>query len=217
MPYRGAPLATHYSTAMFLLLLWTPRQELRARVGTLRYKFGIGDFRDTRSVSEIDRERPMAERHQVIIVGGGPVGVAMAVDLGLRGIDCLVVGRHLEPQQLPKGQNLTQRTLEHFYFWGVADELRRARVMPKGYPIGGVTAYGDLMSEYWYAPVRRGVVRNFYYEDNERLPQYLTEEVLRKRAAQLTNVTTLYGWIAEGIEQDKHGVRVTISETEDAA
>ncbi len=116
----------------------------------------------------------MAERYQVIIAGGGPVGVAMAVDLGLRGIDCLVVGRHLEPQQLPKGQNLTQRTLEHFYLWGVVDELRRARIMPKGYLIGGVTAYGDLMSEYWYAPVRRGVVRSFYYEDSERLPQYLT-------------------------------------------
>ena len=159
----------------------------------------------------------MAERYQVIIAGGGPVGVAMAVDLGLRGIDCLVVGRHLEPQQLPKGQNLTQRTLEHFYLWGVVDELRRARIMPKGYPIGGVTAYGDLMSEYWYAPVRRGVVRSFYYEDSERLPQYLTEEVLRKRAAELTNVTTLYGWTAEEIQQDGHGVRVAISETEGAA
>ena len=47
----------------------------------------------------------MAERYQVIIAGGGPVGVAMAVDLGLRGIDCLVVGRHLEPQQLPKPES----------------------------------------------------------------------------------------------------------------
>jgi 2-polyprenyl-6-methoxyphenol hydroxylase-like FAD-dependent oxidoreductase len=39
----------------------------------------------------------MAERHQVIIAGGGPVGVGMAVELGLRGIDCVVVGRHEEP------------------------------------------------------------------------------------------------------------------------
>ena len=96
--------------------------------------------------------------------------MAMAVNLGLRGIDCVVVGRHIAPQQIPKGQNLTQRTLEHFYFWGVVDELRRARVMPKGYPIGGVTAYGDMMSEHWFAPSGREVVRSFYYEDNERLP-----------------------------------------------
>ena len=155
----------------------------------------------------------MEERHQVIIVGGGPVGVAMAVDLGLRGIDCVVVGRHIAPQQLPKGQNLTQRTLEHFYFWGVVDELRKARLMPKGYPIGGVTAYGDMMSEYWYSPAGREVVRRYYYEDNERLPQYLTEAVLRKRASELPNVTTLFGWTAESIVQDADGVRVTIGET----
>ena len=31
------------------------------------------------------------------------------------------------------------------------DELRKARVMPPGYPIGGVTAYGDLTSPYFHA------------------------------------------------------------------
>ena len=68
------------------------------------------------------------------------MGVALAVDLGLRGVRCALVERRLEPQQIPKGQNLTQRTLEHFYFWGVVDEVRAARVMPNNYPIGGVTA-----------------------------------------------------------------------------
>jgi 4-hydroxyisophthalate hydroxylase len=28
----------------------------------------------------------MPEKYQVVIVGGGPVGVALAVDLGLRGV-----------------------------------------------------------------------------------------------------------------------------------
>ena len=65
---------------------------------------------------------------------------------------CALVERHLTPQRIPKGQNLTKRTLEHFYFWGCVDELRAARVMPPGYPIGGVTAYGNLMSDYWFAP-----------------------------------------------------------------
>ena len=60
---------------------------------------------------------------------------------------------------IPKGQNLTQRTLEHFYFWGVVEELRAARLMPPGYPIGEVTAYGNLMSDYWQAPPGREVVR----------------------------------------------------------
>ena len=159
----------------------------------------------------------MAERHQVIIAGGGPVGVGMAVELGLRGIDCVVVGRHEEPQHLPKGQNLTQRTLEHFYFWGIVDQLRNARLMPMGYPIGGVTAYGDMMSEHWFAPQGRGVVRNFYFEANDRLPQYQTEAVLRERVKDLPSVTTLFGWTVETVEQDANGVTVTIGETEVAA
>src|SRR3954470_8854812 len=94
----------------------------------------------------------MSERYQVIIVGGGPVGVALAVDLGLRGVSCALVERHQTPQRIPKGQNLSARTLEHFYFLGVEKELRAARVLPPGFPIGNVTAYGSLMSDYFYAP-----------------------------------------------------------------
>ena len=154
----------------------------------------------------------MELRHQVIIVGGGPVGVALAVQLGLLGISCALVERHLTPQRIPKGQNLTQRSLEHFYFWGIADELRAARLLPLGYPIGGVTAYGDLMGEYWYAPPGREAVRSYYFQDNDRLPQYLTEEVLRRRLTDFPNVTTVFGWSAETIEQHDYSVRVTIAE-----
>ena len=35
-----------------------------------------------------------------------------------------------------------------------------------------------------------------YFTDNERLPQYATEAVLRQRLSQLQNVETLYGWSA---------------------
>ncbi len=154
----------------------------------------------------------MENRHQVLIVGGGPVGVALAVELGLRGVSCALVERHREPQRIPKGQNLTQRTLEHFYFWGIVDELRAARVMPPGYPIGGVTAYKDLMSKYWYAPPGREVVRSYYFQDNDRLPQYQMEYVLRQKMADLPNVMTHFGWSAETIAQDESGVRVTVVE-----
>ena len=66
----------------------------------------------------------MAERHHFVIVGGGRVGVGLAVELGLRDIDCVVIERRRELPHLPKGQHLTSRTLEHFYFWGIEDELR---------------------------------------------------------------------------------------------
>src|SRR3954447_18179226 len=127
----------------------------------------------------------MERQHEVVIVGGGPVGVALAVELGQRGVDCALVERHLTPVRIPKGQSLTNRTLEHFYFWNCVDELRAARVLPSGYPIGGITAYGNLMSPYFYertgGTARGPRVEDYFFQKNERLPQYRTEAVLRRR------------------------------------
>jgi 2-polyprenyl-6-methoxyphenol hydroxylase-like FAD-dependent oxidoreductase len=157
----------------------------------------------------------MSKRHQVVIVGGGPVGVALAVELGQRGIDCALVERRIEPQRIPKGQNLTQRSVEHFYFWGVGEELRAARLLPPEFPMSGIVAYRNLNSEYWYAPPLREIVNSYYFQNNERLPQYLGEQVLRTRMAQLASVESRFGWRAETIEQDAKGVRVTIAKEGD--
>jgi 4-hydroxyisophthalate hydroxylase len=145
----------------------------------------------------------------VVIVGGGPVGLALAVTLGKAGVSCALVERQLEPSAIPRGQNLTARSLEHFYYWDCADELRAARLLPPGFPIGGITAYRSLASEYWYAPAGREMVADFYYQRNERLPQYLTESVLRNRVSELGPVTVLFGWSAASVQQDGGGVRVT--------
>jgi 2-polyprenyl-6-methoxyphenol hydroxylase-like FAD-dependent oxidoreductase len=154
----------------------------------------------------------MKQRHQVIIVGGGPVGVGLAVELGQRGISVALVERRLTPQRIPKGQNLTQRSMEHLYAWGVADNVRAARILPSEYPTSGITAWKDLMSEHWYAPPLREIVNRYYFQENERLPQYLTEEALRARMADLPNVETAFGWTAQMVTQDADRVRVTIAE-----
>jgi len=153
----------------------------------------------------------MASRYQVIIVGGGPVGCALAVDLGLRGISCVLLERRTEMHNIPKGQNLHPRTLEHFYRWGIADALRAARIMPPGYPIGGITAYGNLMSPYWFPPPQREVVRPYYFQAPERLPQYLTEKVLREKMATLPSVDSRLGWTAERVTQDKGKVSIDVT------
>ena len=37
----------------------------------------------------------------VVIVGGGPVGMGLAIELGQRGVTCVVVERHVKPQLNP--------------------------------------------------------------------------------------------------------------------
>jgi 2-polyprenyl-6-methoxyphenol hydroxylase-like FAD-dependent oxidoreductase len=145
---------------------------------------------------------------QVIVVGGGPVGLGLAVELGQRGVRCLLIERFLTPPPIPKGQNLTQRTMEHFHDWGVEDELRASRTIPKSYGIGGMTAYGTLLGTYQNDWMQRELVRPFYFTDNERLPQYITEAVLRRRLTALPSVETLYGWTVDSVEQDADGVTV---------
>ncbi|PTS88726.1 monooxygenase [Sphingomonas sp. HMWF008] len=151
----------------------------------------------------------MVKSAEVVIAGGGPVGLGLAIELGQRGVRTLVVERHAAPQLVPKGQNLTQRTMEHFHFWGAEAALRAARTIPPSFAIGGITAYGTLLSGLHYDWLQRELVRPYYYTDNERLPQYATEQVLRDRVAELDTVELLTGWSAEDVAQDADGVTLT--------
>ena len=149
---------------------------------------------------------------EVLIVGGGPVGMGLAIELGQRGVRCLVIERYVQPQPIPKGQNLTQRTMEHFHFWGAEKQLRAARTIPPEYGIGGLTAYGTLLGPHVHDWLQRDLVKQYYFTANERLPQYATEAVLRARAAELPSVQTLVGWDATSVIQDGTGVTATVKE-----
>src|SRR5215204_6763035 len=151
------------------------------------------------------------ERKQVIIVGGGPVGVALVVQLGMWGISCALVESRTELGRIPKGQNLTHRTLGHFYFMGIVDELRAARFLPPGFAIGEITSHGDLNGKYWFAPAGRELVHDYYFQKNDRLPQYQMEKVLRAKMATLPAVEARFGWTATKVEQESNSARVTIT------
>lgn len=149
--------------------------------------------------------------YEVIISGGGPVGTGLAIELGQRGIRVLIIERHPEPQPIPKGQNLTQRTMESFQAWGCERELRAARPIPADVGMGGMTLYRHLLTDYHYDWLNRSSVNAFYSSPNERLPQYETEAVLRARAAQIDCIDIRYGWSVQMVED--HGTHVAVTAT----
>src|SRR6202522_3485507 len=63
---------------------------------------------------------------QVLVVGAGPVGLTLAVDLGMRGVRCTLVEQKEAPQFLPKMERCNARTMEIFRRMGLADRIRAA-------------------------------------------------------------------------------------------
>ncbi len=124
----------------------------------------------------------------VVIVGAGPVGLGLAIDLALRGVRSVVLERGTGLHRIPKGQNLTQRTGEHFRAWGVTEAIQAATPIPRSSGNAGLVAYGKLLSDYTYDWFQRAKVGAYYFALNERLPQYETEAVLRARAADLPQI-----------------------------
>lgn len=154
----------------------------------------------------------MEQQYDVVIVGGGPVGMGLALDLGLRGHTCAVIEKRPKLSLIPKGQGLSQRSFEHLWRWGIAEQVRQARALPRGYGIGQVTIYDNLKSGVWDALPGRELVQRYYFQKNERLPQYRTEEVLRRRVAELPNVDVYLGWTATEITQDDRSASVTMEQ-----
>lgn len=144
---------------------------------------------------------PHSNDAPVLIVGAGPVGLGLAIDLAQRGIRSFVIERSTQLHRVPKGQNLTQRTGEHFRAWGVTEQIRAASPIPRSFGNAGMVAWGKVLSDFHYDWFKRGSVNEYYFAENERLPQYMTEAVLRERAAQLPEIQIQYGAVAQAVTQ----------------
>jgi len=71
------------------------------------------------SKREASKDKPA-----VLIVGGGPVGLALGVDLALRGIRTVLVERRKPTIGLPKMNMVNARSMEFSRRWGIADQAR---------------------------------------------------------------------------------------------
>ncbi len=143
------------------------------------------------------------ETTSVLIVGGGPCGLTLAIELGRRRIDAILVDPKLNTSGNPQANATQARTMEHFRRLGFADEVR-ALGLPKDYPtdIAYFTRYGGLELARFRLPSAReasDVARNLNgswstSELPHRVSQKFVEEVLHRYAAAEETISLNYGW-----------------------
>jgi 2-polyprenyl-6-methoxyphenol hydroxylase-like FAD-dependent oxidoreductase len=63
---------------------------------------------------------------EVLIVGAGPTGLTLAIDLGRRGIRSILIERNQRPAFLPKMERANARTMEIYRRMGLARQIRAA-------------------------------------------------------------------------------------------
>jgi threonine dehydrogenase-like Zn-dependent dehydrogenase len=63
---------------------------------------------------------------KVLIVGAGPVGLTLAIDLGQRGVACTLIEKKDRPAFLPKMERANARTMEIYRRMGLSKMIRAA-------------------------------------------------------------------------------------------
>ena len=152
----------------------------------------------------------MRQRTQVLIVGAGPVGQGLAIELGSRGIGCLVVDRNARIGVAPRAKTTNVRTREHFRRWGIADALRKASPFGVDYPSNIVFTTrlsGHQLARFdnalYCAPGRNPL----YAEHAQWIPQYLVEQVMRSHIDTLPGVEVRMQCELAAIESSDGAVR----------
>ncbi len=155
----------------------------------------------------------MQEHVDVLIVGAGPVGLSLAIELGTRGITCQVVEQNDRVGYSPRAKMTNVRTREHLRRWGIADELRRASPIRADYPANVVFATrmnGPMLARFEGA-FSCGRERNdLYSEGAQWVPQYTLEEVLRVKAVSLPSVSVSFNTALQSFTEDDDGITATV-------
>src|SRR5579863_7407810 len=138
----------------------------------------------------------------VLIVGGGPTGLTLAVDLGMRGVRCTLVEQKNAPQFLPKMERCNARTMEIFRRMGLADRIRAAG-LPAHCPmdvfiVTSITEPPLLHLPYpSVADAKKEIAAStdaaLPLEPYQLISQYTLEPFLKSVAEKLPSVTVRYG------------------------
>ena len=155
----------------------------------------------------------------VLIAGAGPVGLALACELGLRGIDCMLVEKRDGAIKVPKMSAVSPRNMEFCRRWGIADTVRTA-IWPESRNADFV--YVDHLRGQELARSRRptSAQRTTLTQSPEtacHCPQIYFDPILATRARSLDSVTLRYGVRLDGFEADGATVRARLSEVASGA
>jgi 2-polyprenyl-6-methoxyphenol hydroxylase-like FAD-dependent oxidoreductase len=151
---------------------------------------------------------------QVLIVGAGPVGLTLALDLGQRGVRCLLIERNETSIQLPKMERCNARTMEIYRRLGVAEKVRDAG-LPRTAPMDVflLTSMAEPPLARLACPsVAEAKAEIAAHNDGRPLEpyqlisQYTLEPLLRSIVEMLPNVTVRFGCELTSFTQDGDSV-----------
>ncbi|MEU3487585.1 FAD-dependent oxidoreductase [Streptomyces massasporeus] len=145
----------------------------------------------------------------VLVVGAGPTGLALGIDLARRGVTALVVeqARTLFPGS--RGKGIQPRTMEVFDDLGVLDAIRAAGGT---YPVGMIWQDGRRAGEHRMFDAAEPS-EDAPYNEPWMVPQWRTQQVLRARLEELGGEVA-FGREVVGLTQDEGGVRAEFASGE---
>jgi len=148
----------------------------------------------------------------ILIVGGGPVGLALAADLGRRGAPCLVVEQGEGPADHPRATAINARSMEFMRRWGVVEAVRKASA-PEDFP--HTALYCTTLSGFEIARIDRphhggrGPTTTSP-ERAQRCNQIWLDPILRDLATSFASVDLRYRWRFEELIQTDDRVFATV-------
>ena len=159
---------------------------------------------------------------QVLIVGAGPTGLTLAIDLGRRGVRCTVIEQKEAPQFLPKMERCNARTLEIYRRIGIADQVRAAG-LPAQCPMDvfvvlSLTEPPLLHLPYPSVAQAKAQIAatndgSLPLEPYQLISQYTLEPLLKSIAETLPTVSVRYGCEFLSFAQDQGSVTARVRGT----
>ena len=146
----------------------------------------------------------------VLIVGAGPVGLALAGDLGWRGMNCIVAEQSDGSIHQPRQDLVGIRTMEFCRRWGIVQDVIDCPY-PRDLPQHNIYMAGPLIGgwqigRYDVRPMGEDQPPPQSPQIRERCPQNMFDPILRKFASSFSTVDLRYRHRVLGVEQNAGGV-----------